>query len=119
IFGFNLLQLAQNYVQSLPQPNSVAICPVFGLSTKAETQDVAQCLQQTRAKNILLVTSDYHTRRALTIFRHELPKYRFSIAAVNDKQQFGANWWRQRQWAKMNFDEWTRLVWWEAVDRWR
>src|SRR5438045_6241612 len=50
IFGFNLLQLAQNYVQSLPQPNSVAICPVFGLSTKAETQDVAQCLQQTRAK---------------------------------------------------------------------
>ena len=24
-----------------------------------------------------------------------------------------------RQWAKINFDEWLRLVWWQAVDRWR
>jgi hypothetical protein len=119
IFGFNLLQLAQDYVRALPLSNSVAICPVYGLSTKAETQDVEHCLRKSGAKNVLLVTSDYHTRRALSIFRHELPSYRFSVAAVNDRQQFGTKWWQQRQWAKMNFDEWTRLVWWEAVDRWR
>jgi len=33
--------------------------------------------------------------------------------------QFGGKWWKHRQWAKVNFDEWLRLVWWQAVDRWR
>src|ERR1043166_6829819 len=46
IFGFNLLQLAQDYVRALPLSNSVAICPVYGLSTKAETQDVEHCLRK-------------------------------------------------------------------------
>jgi hypothetical protein len=119
IFGHNLLQLAQEYVNSLAQAKSVDLCSIVGLSTKAETQDVAQCLETIHAHKVLLVTSDYHTRRALSIFSRELPQYQFSVAAAIDPQQFGASWWKRRQWAKMNFDEWTRLVWWEAVDRWR
>ena len=119
IFGHNLLQLAQEYVRSLPQAQSVELCPIVGLSTKAETADVARCLQQMHTRNVLLVTSDYHTRRALSIFNHELPQYRFAVAAATDRQQFETAWWRRRQWAKMNFDEWLRLMWWEAVDRWR
>ena len=68
---------------------------------------------------MLVVTSDYHTRRALSTFRHEVPDMQISVAAATDQQQFGGSWWRHRQWAKLNFDEWLRLVWWEAVDRWR
>lgn len=119
IFGHNLLQIAQDYVRSLPQAQSVELCPIVGLSTKAETDDVDRCLQPIHARNVLLVTSDYHTRRALSIFSHELPQYHFSVAAAIDRQQFETAWWKRRQWAKMNFDEWLRLVWWEAVDRWR
>ncbi len=63
-----------------------------------------------------MVTSDYHTRRALSIFRHELPQYQFSVAAAHDPQQFGISWWKHRQWAKLNFDEWIRAVWWYGVD---
>src|SRR5689334_14816567 len=39
IYGSSALELAQRYVQQLPQRQAVTICPVFGLSTKAETRD--------------------------------------------------------------------------------
>lgn len=119
IFGHDISQLAEEYVQALPQHQAVSLCPIVGLSTKAETRDVARCLEPIHARSVLLVTSDYHTRRALSTFRHELPQYEFSVAAATDSQQFGRSWWRRRQWAKQNFDEWIRLAWWEAVDRWR
>lgn len=119
IFDEQTLDIAQKYVNGLPQREQISICPIFGLSTKTEAQDVSRCLAQIPAHRILLVTSDYHTRRALSTFGHELPGRQFFIAAAEDPQQFGPQWWKHRQWAKMNFDEWLKLVWWDVVDRWR
>jgi len=119
IYQWNMLQLAQQYVHELPQAQAVIICPIYGLSTKAEAQDVSQCLKNLGVHSVLVVTSDYHTRRALSTFCHELPGMPISVAAATDPQQFGGSWWQHRQWAKLNFDEWLRLVWWQAVDRWR
>jgi DUF218 domain len=119
LYQWNMLQLAQEYLQKLPQAQSVSICPIYGLSTKTEAEDVSQCLKALGVHSVLVVTSDYHTRRALSTFRHELPGMQVSVAAATDQQQFGGSWWKHRQWAKLNFDEWLRLVWWEAVDRWR
>ncbi len=119
IYGQNAVELAQRYVQQLPQSQSVTVCPVVGVSTKAETHDVARCADRLGVHSILVVTSDYHTRRALSAFKHELPQYKIYVAATPDPQQFNSSWWKRRQWAKMNFDEWIRLAWWEAVDRWR
>jgi len=119
VYDATVLQLAQSYLQGLPQKGAVAICPVIGLSTKTESHDVARCLKSTGTHRILLVTSDYHTRRARSTFAHELPAYQFSVAAAYDPQQFGGSWWEHRQWAKLNYDEWIRLVWWELIDRWR
>jgi hypothetical protein len=90
IYGQNAVELAQRYVQQLPQSQSVRVCPVFGLSTKAETQDVSRCLEQSGAHSILVVTSDYHTRRALSTFQHELPQYKIYVVAARDPQQFNA-----------------------------
>jgi len=119
IYDETMLQISQQYVRELPQAQSVIICPIYGLSTKAESQDVSQCLRTLGIHSILVVTSDYHTRRALSTFRHELPGIQISVAAATDPQQFGGAWWQHRQWAKLNFDEWLRLVWWHVVDRWR
>jgi uncharacterized SAM-binding protein YcdF (DUF218 family) len=119
IYDRDQLQLAQQYVQSLPQAHSVTICPIYGLSTKTEAEDVLKCLKTLNVHSVLVVTSDYHTRRALSTFRHELPGIRVSVAAATDPMQFGGSWWKHRQWAKMNFEEWLRLVWWQLVDRWR
>jgi DUF218 domain len=119
IYEFTQLQLAQQYIHDLPQGASVSICPIDGLSTKDEARDAAKCMANEEAKRILIVTSDFHTRRALSTFRRELPQYAFSSAAARDDEQYGVKWWRHRQWAKTFVDEWMRLIWFESVDRWR
>ena len=118
VYDRSLIEIAKSYVAKAPQSSLIEICPVVGLSTKGETQDVARCLSHSAIRRILLVTSDYHTRRARSIFQHQLKGYQFFVTPAYDPQQFGASWWQQRQWAKMNFGEWLRLMWWEAVDRW-
>jgi hypothetical protein len=119
IFGFEVQQLATKYALDRPEAASVRVCPIFGLSTRDESHDAAKCLAEVEGRRILIVTSDFHTRRALSIFRHEVHSKTFSIAAVHDDRQFGTRWWRHRQWAKTCLDEWLRLLWWNAVDQWR
>ena len=118
IYGTSQVELAQNYVASLPQAVSITVCPVYGRSTRDEVRDVTRCLQGRTIRSILLVTSDYHTRRALSIFSRASPG-NYSVAAVYDEREFGVRWWRHRQWAKVNFEEWVKLIWWGLVDHWR
>jgi hypothetical protein len=110
--------LAEQYVHSLPQASLVDVCPIAGLSTRDEAHDAEKCLARNEGR-VLIVTSDFHTRRALAIFRHEIGGKTFSVAAARDDTQFGARWWTHRQWAKTLLDEWLRMFWWTAVDRWR
>jgi hypothetical protein len=117
-YGTTLLELAEKYLQALPQAASVSICPIAGLSTKDESKDAEKCLQREGAKSVLIVTSDFHTRRALSIFRKEVRAYEFSVAASHQETQFGTRWWTHRQWAKTFVDEWLRLIWWKLVDQW-
>jgi DUF218 domain len=119
IFGFEEVQLATKYAQDRPEAASVRVCPIFGLSTRDGSRDAAKCLAEVEGTRILIVTSDFHTRRALSIFRHEVHGKTFSIAAAHDDRQFGSRWWTHRQWAKTCADEWLKLFWWNAVDRWR
>jgi hypothetical protein len=119
LFEFTQIQLAQRYIQDLPQSAFISICPIDGLSTKDESKDVERCLQPEGAKSVLIVTSDFHTRRALEVFRRELPGRGYSVAAARDDEGFGSRWWRHRQWAKTFVDEWMRLIWWKAIDQWR
>ena len=119
IYQWTTQELAARWVARLSSSTNIVICPIHGLSTKAEAGDAAACLQKLSARRVLLVTSDYHTRRALSIFRHELPSISFSIAAATAPQEFGSKWWQRREWAKTTFYEGLRLLWWQAVDRWR
>ncbi len=119
IYEFTEIQLAQKYIQDLPQAGSVSICPIDGLSTKDESKDAEKCLAREGGKSVLIVTSDFHTRRALSIFQREIPGHEYSVAAARDGAQFGVRWWTHRQWAKTLVDEWLRLIWWKMVDQWR
>jgi hypothetical protein len=118
LYEFTQLQLAQKYVQDLPQGAAVSICPIAGLSTKEESKDVERCIEREGGKSVLIVTSDFHTRRALSICRREIHGHTCSVAAARDDTQFGARWWTHRQWAKTFLDEWMRLIWWKLVDQW-
>jgi uncharacterized SAM-binding protein YcdF (DUF218 family) len=118
IYQWNQMEIARKYVEGLPQAGAITLCPVYGHSTRDEAQDASHCLQGLNARRVLLVTSDYHTRRALSIFSRVL-RADYSAAAAFDPSEFGVQWWRHREWAKVNFDEWLKFVWWELVDRWR
>lgn len=120
IYQWSAPDLAERWVNSLPQANMISICPIAGLSTRDESHEATACVIRTGgAHKVLLVSSDFHTRRALSIFRHENPGMQFSVAAARNPSQFGVAWWQQREWAKTNLYEWMRLLWWEMVDRWR
>jgi hypothetical protein len=119
IYEFTQIQLAEKYIQDLPQAASVSLCPIDGQSTREESKDAEKCLARAGGKSVLIVTSDFHTRRALSVFRREVPGYEYSAAAARDGAQFGVRWWTHRQWAKTLVDEWLRLIWWKMVDQWR
>src|SRR5579871_2093224 len=99
VYGFTELQLAQSYIDHLPQAAAIGVCPIDGLSTRDESHDVEKCLSREQGSRVLIVTSDYHTRRAFSIFRHEIPGKIFFVAAASDPSQFGARWWTHRQWS--------------------
>jgi uncharacterized SAM-binding protein YcdF (DUF218 family) len=119
VFGNSELELAKRYVDALPEAAHIAICPIAGLSTKDEAYDVSKCLEHETGSRILIVTSDFHSRRALSILRHEIPSKSFSVTDAQDSSQFGVRWWTHRQWAKTCVDEWLRLLWWGGVERWK
>lgn len=118
-WGVSEPTMAQAWIQRLPppEPAQVSVCPSAALSTRAEAQLVQRCLGS--ARSVLIVTSQYHTRRARSIFRHIDPTRKYYVAGVNEPRYFGVNWWRHREWAKTIVSEWTKLIWWELVDRWR
>ena len=119
IYEFTQLDLAQKYIQDLSRGNSIGICRIQGMSTRDESRDVEKCLAHEDGSRVLIVTSEFHTRRSLSIFRREVPGKTFSVAAARDSSQFGTKWWTQRQWAKTCVEEWLRFIWWKAVDEWR
>jgi DUF218 domain len=119
IFDVSEVQLAAKYGEDHSPSGAVDVCPITGLSTRDESRDAEKCLSREKGNRILIVTSAFHTRRALSIFRHEVRGKSFSVSASHDSEQFGARWWTHRQWAKTCVDEWLRLLWWSAVDRWR
>ena len=121
VYGFVRAQLAEEFVAHISgtAAGKVHVCPIRGDSTFEEAAHVDKCVSQYGARSVLLVTSDYHTRRALATFKRILPRYQWSVAASEDSAEFGKNWWEHREWAKRTVTEWSEFIWWEAVDQWR
>jgi len=121
VYRWTVAEIAEQYVHSLPPgiSGSVSVCGMSALSTVQEAMQARRCLDAVGARSVLVVTSEYHTRRALSIFRHAFPDRSIGVAGAVEPDWFGVRWWQHRQWAKVTLEEWTRLIWWECVDRWR
>jgi len=123
VYGHSTADLASDFVEQTAgeSKTKVSVCPIRFDSTKEETGDVAGCLArlQPPPHSVLLVTSDYHTRRAVSIFRSRLSQYHWSAAATEDPYAFGQPWWKEREWAKTYILECQKLLYWAVWDRWR
>ena len=91
IYGKTMAQMAQAYIQTMPpeQAAHIHVCPIISTSTFAETAEVVRCIEPLHPQRVLLVTSDYHTRRSLSIFARRVPQYAWSVAAAMTKANFG------------------------------
>jgi len=121
LYGHTYADWARRFVSESATEvrDRVRVCPIREDSTAAETKYAAKCLSYLPpSSRILLVTSDYHSRRALSVFTKRLPSYRWYVAPASDPTQFGVRWWQRREWAKNDVREWQKLLWWEIVERW-
>ena len=117
-YGKSEADLLLEYLQRT-HTTGVEVCPTVADSTYAEAADVERCLKRAGAASAMIVTSDFHTRRALEIFRKRLPQYQWSAAASSAPANAAEQYWKHRWWAKTVIDEWEKYLWWESVDRWR
>lgn len=82
-------------------------------STSQEALAVNPCIHEHRWHSIVIVTSNYHTRRAGMIWRSRTsngPKIQIWVAGVTDPE-FQQPFWRHRQAAKIWTMEATKLLW--------
>ena len=79
-------------------------------STREEAAAVIGMLRRAGARTILLVTSDYHTRRAGRTFRRAAPDLRFLVVAAPDEYFHANSWWRIREGQKTFLFEWEKTV---------
>lgn len=121
LYGRNQAELAQEYLQRAAPDHvgRVHVCKFSSDSTRQELAEVSGCIHSLipDARSGLLVTSTYHTRRAVEVARRVQPQYHWSIAAAVDPQ-FDVHWWRSREQAKTTITEWQKLLWWTLVEQW-
>jgi len=119
-YGRTSSDLAREYIQTVAPENAshLHVCSFKGDSTLLELREITKCVHTVapRAKTAIIVTSDFHTRRALSVAQHALPEYRWSVAAAPDVR-FGVAWWQHREWAKTTLTEWQKLCWWKIIDQ--
>jgi len=88
--------------------------PNAALSTREEASVVLQELRRRGIHSFLLVTSDYHTRRALRIYRATEqatgggPDIR--VVAAPDEHFRPSDWWTTREGLKTVFIEWSKTA---------
>lgn len=68
-------------------------------------------LERLRVKKVLLVTSNYHSRRALAIFRAMVPGIEFGMAPADDPQFHPERWWLAAGERRLVEREFTSLAW--------
>jgi uncharacterized SAM-binding protein YcdF (DUF218 family) len=79
-------------------------------STQEEARDAIVRLHQLGVHKALLVTSDYHTRRAGKIYRTAAPDLQFVVVAAPDTYFTAGGWWHNRQGEKIAFNEWIKTL---------
>ena len=79
-------------------------------STQAESQYVGLFLKQEKIHRILLVTSNYHTRRAARLMRKANPWLQVMAVAAPDTFFTPGTWWKSRDGQKTFLLEWMKTV---------
>ncbi len=79
-------------------------------STEDEAAQMVPELRRRGARRVLVVTSDYHTRRAGRIYRRKAPDLDIRLVAAADAVFHAESWWKTREARKSFFLEMVKVV---------
>jgi len=80
-------------------------------STSTEVRYVAEAVFRPKnVNNVLLVTSNYHTRRAARFVRREVPWLHVSVVPASDPYFSPDGWWKSRNGRKIFVFEWMKTI---------
>lgn len=79
-------------------------------STRSEATFLGHYLRAHGIKHILLVTSNYHTRRAARLWRKQASWIDLTVVAAPDQYFTPDGWWKTRSGQKTCFLEWTKTI---------
>lgn len=73
---------------------------------------IALCpeLQRRRTRRVILVTSNYHSRRAAMVFRLLCRHIRFTSMPAADPHYHADRWWADESSRKLCFSEWAKIA---------
>jgi uncharacterized SAM-binding protein YcdF (DUF218 family) len=84
-------------------------------STADEARVLARCIRERSAHTVIVVTSNYHTRRARMIWNRILhdrdPEVKLWMHQAQDPEFNPDKWWKKRLYAKTWLLEVTKLLW--------
>ncbi len=111
MYGYGEAELAIPFAVRHGYPASWFVAlPNKAHSTREEALAVAPELRKRAVRKCLLVTSNYHTRRAGGIFRSAAPEVEFRVIAAQDEFFRPGDWWKTRQGQKQFVLEWMKTV---------
>jgi len=81
-------------------------------STRTEAVYLGKILREQGIKSILLVTSNYHTKRAAAFWRELNPTLAIAVISTTDTQQYFTpqTWWKTRAGQKLFLYEWMKTL---------
>jgi uncharacterized SAM-binding protein YcdF (DUF218 family) len=79
-------------------------------STAEEAQAVVKELHEMGVKRVILVTSNYHTRRAGSILHGAAPDLDFIVVSAPDEHFKPESWWHDREASKTLLYEWMKTI---------
>ncbi len=111
MYGYDEAELAISFAVHHGNPQSWFIpFPNKTHSTREEAQAIVPELRGLGVRRVLLVTSNYHTRRAGGIYRAEAPELQFLVVAAPDEFFRPGDWWHTREGQKRFVLEWMKTI---------
>jgi uncharacterized SAM-binding protein YcdF (DUF218 family) len=117
-YDFSESTLMESEARRMGVPgDALLVVPASGESTLEEALVLRRFLTEHKLNRIIVVTSDFHTRRSRTILRKVLGQAGFDVrlSACSDVRFSPRTWWQQREGKKQMVLEILKSVvtWWE------
>jgi len=119
-YGQPIPKIVEGFLESQQFPtDKLRFCENTADNTAEEARALLLCLRAMDARQVIIVTSEYHTRRTRFIFRHTFASsgIQVKVHPLYNPKYWNPRWWRQRRWTKTFVIETLSLVW-NTVEIW-